>query len=148
MIQVYNVENTNFESNGDMVLLPTSCNLTCGINDTWELTLSHSVDMEGRWKQLDVGVVLAVPTFQNEKQLFRVTKCEKDESAVFVTASPIFFDSANDCFLMDVRPTNKSCLLYTSIHYRFLLRSQIQLLRSSLPSTRVRLILSPALDAI
>lgn len=108
MIQVYGVENTNYESNGDMVLLPTSCRFTCGINDTWELTLEHPVDSEGRWKHLDTGAVLTVPTFQNEKQLFRITKCEKNESSVSTTASPIFFDSANDCFLMDVRPTNKS----------------------------------------
>lgn len=107
MIQVYCAENTNYENNGDIVLLPTSCQLSCGINDTWELAMEHPVDFEGRWKYLDAGAVLAVPTFQSEKQLFRITKCERNESTVSATAYPIFFDSANDCFLMDTRPTDK-----------------------------------------
>lgn len=107
MIQVYCAGNTNYENNGDIVLLPTSCQLSCGINDTWELAMEHPVDFEGRWKYLDAGAVLAVPTFQSEKQLFRITKCERNESTVSATAYPIFFDSANDCFLMDTRPTDK-----------------------------------------
>lgn len=107
MIQVYCAENTDYGNNGDMVLFPTSCQLSCGINDTWELVMEHPVDFEGRWKHLNAGAVLAAPTFQSEKQLFRITKCERNESTVSATAYPIFFDSANDCFLMDTRPTDK-----------------------------------------
>ena len=29
MIQIYSPENTDFEKNGDMTLLPTSCELDC-----------------------------------------------------------------------------------------------------------------------
>lgn len=108
MIQVYSAGNENFDKNGDMTLFPTSCPLTCEINGAWELTMSHPLDDEGRWKYLTEEAVISCPTFQGDHQLFRVDKCEKTESAVQITAYPIFFDSADDCFLMDVRPTGQS----------------------------------------
>ena len=108
MIQVYSRENTNYTANGDMTLLPTSCVLACELNGTWELTTSHPIDSDGRWKCLEEESVIACPTFQGDKQLFRVDKCIKTESSVEITAYPIFFDSADDCFLLDVRPTDKN----------------------------------------
>ena len=108
MIQVYSRENTNYTANGDMTLLPTSCVLACELNGIWELTMSHPIDSDGRWKCLEEESVIACPTFQGDKQLFRVDKCIKTESSVEITAYPIFFDSADDCFLLDVRPTDKS----------------------------------------
>lgn len=108
MIQVYSAGNENFDKNGDMTLFPTSCPLTCEINGAWELTMSHPLDDEGRWKYLTEEAVISCPTFQDDNQLFRVDKCEKTDSAIKITAYPIFFDSADDCFLMDVRPTGQS----------------------------------------
>lgn len=108
MIQCYKPDNTNYDSNGDIVLFPTSCELSCEINSTWELTMNHPIDSDGRWKFLEEEAVISAPTFQNEKQLFRIDKCAKSEEGVEVTAYPIFFDSADDCFLVDVRPTDKS----------------------------------------
>lgn len=108
MIQVYSPDNADFEKNGDMTLLPTSCELACEINGTWELTMSHPLDAEERWKYIEQEAVIACPTFQGNKQLFRVDKCVKTESSVEITAYPIFFDSADDSFLMDVRPTQKN----------------------------------------
>ena len=108
MIQIYSPENTDFEKNGDMTLLPTSCELDCEVNGAWELTMSHPLDAEERWKHIEEEAVIACPTFQGEKQLFRIDKCEKIENAVEATAYPIFFDAADDCFLMDVRPTQKN----------------------------------------
>lgn len=108
MIQVYSPSNTDYDNNGDMTLFPTSCELSCEINGAWELTMSHPLDSEGRWKYLEEESVIAAPTFQSDKQLFRVDKAVKSDSSVDVTAYPIFFDSADDCFLMDVRPTGKN----------------------------------------
>ena len=108
MIQVYIPSNTNFGSNGDCVLVPTSCELHAEINGTWELTMSHPLDPDGRWKYLSEEAVISAPTFQSDHQLFRVDKCIKTDSSVEVTAYPIFFDSADDCFLMDTRPTNQN----------------------------------------
>lgn len=108
MIQCYKPDNTNYENNGDITLFPTLCELSCEINGTWELNMSHPIDSEGRWKYLSEEAVISAPTFQSDKQLFRVDKCVKSDSSVDVTAYPIFFDSADDCFLMDTRPTNQN----------------------------------------
>lgn len=108
MIQCHKADNTNYENNGDITLFPTSCELSCEINGTWELNMSHPLDSDGRWKYLSEEAVISAPTFQSDKQLFRVDKCVKSDSSVDVTAYPIFFDSADDCFLMDTRPTNQN----------------------------------------
>lgn len=108
MIQVYKPDNTVYDKNGDMTLIPTTCESSSEINGAWELTMSHPIDDEGRWKYLSEEAVISAPTFQGDHQLFRVDKCVKTDSSVDVTAYPIFFDSADDCFLMDVRPTGKN----------------------------------------
>ena len=108
MIQCYVKDNTNYDANGDVTLLPTQCELSTEINGTWELTMSHPLDPDGRWKYLSEEAVISAPTFQSDHQLFRVDKCVKTDSSVEVTAYPIFFDSADDCFLMDTRPTNQN----------------------------------------
>lgn len=108
MIQCYKPDNTDYSHNGDITLLPTSCELSCEINGAWELTMSHPIDGDGRWRELSEEAVIAAPTFLGGKQLFRIDKCVKTDSSVEVTAYPIFFDSADDCFLMDVRPTGRN----------------------------------------
>ena len=108
MIQVYARGNENFDSNGDMTLLPTICELSTEINGAWELTMSHPIDKEGRWEYLEEEAVISAPTFQDEHQLFRIDKCVKTDTTVEITAYPIFFDSADDCILMDTRPTDRS----------------------------------------
>ena len=108
MIQVYARGNENFDSNGDMTLLPTICELSTEINGAWELTMSHPIDKEGRWEYLEEEAVISAPTFQDEHQLFRIDKCVKTDTTVEITAYPIFFDGADDCILMDARPTDRS----------------------------------------
>ena len=108
MIQVYARGKENFDSNGDMTLLPTICELSTEINGAWELTMSHPIDKEGRWEYLEEEAVISAPTFQDEHQLFRIDKCVKTDTTVEITAYPIFFDSADDCILMDARPTDRS----------------------------------------
>ena len=108
MIQIYKPETADFSNNGDMTLFPTSCELTSEINGAWELTMSHPLDSEGRWKYIEQEAVIACPTFQGDKQLFRIDIAEVTDTSVEVTAYPIFFDSADDLFLMDVRPTSKN----------------------------------------
>lgn len=108
MIQVYARGNENYDSNGDMTLLPTTCELSAEINGAWELTMSHPLDKEGRWKYLEEEAVISAPTFQDDHQLFRIDKCVKTDTTVEITAYPIFFDSADDCVLMDTRPTDRN----------------------------------------
>lgn len=108
MIQIYRPGNESFADNGDVVLFCRSCEVEAQLNGTWHLELDVPIDKDGRWKQVVVGAVLKVPTWQTTGQLYRIAKMTKTEEGVTATAYPIFFDSANDTFLMDVRPANKS----------------------------------------
>ena len=44
----------------------------------------------------------------NGDQLFRIKKKEKDDGGVTAELQPIFMDAKDDCFLLDVRPTDKT----------------------------------------
>lgn len=107
MIQIYSENNKNFSSNGDMTLLPEDASVSVELNGSWNLTLQHPIDQKGRWKYLEEGAVIKAPSFNGE-QLFRIYKKEKSEDGISVEAYPIFFDSKNDCFLTDIRPTGKN----------------------------------------
>jgi len=108
VIQAYLAKNPDFNMNGDSVLIPTSCKLSVKLNGAWQLELSHPLDREERWRYLEEGGVIAAPTFQSGKQLFRINKICKMNTGITAIAYPIFFDSADDCLLMDVRPTMKT----------------------------------------
>jgi phage minor structural protein len=108
VIQAYLAKNPDFNMNGDSVLIPTSCKLSVKLNGAWQLELSHPLDREERWRYLEEGGVIAAPTFQSGKQLFRINKICKMNTGITAIAYPIFFDSADDCLLMDVRTTMKT----------------------------------------
>lgn len=107
MIQIYKPENTNFEANGDMPLLPEKALVHATLNGAWSLELQHPIDEEGRWKYITEEAVVKVPSF-NEEQLFRIKHTEKAETGVSAAAEPIFMDAREDCFLENIRPTNKT----------------------------------------
>lgn len=107
MIQIYKPENTNFKANGDMPLLPEKALAHATLNGAWSLELQHPIDEEGRWKYITEEAVVKVPSFNGE-QLFRIKHTEKAETGVSATAEPIFMDAREDCFLEDIRPTNKT----------------------------------------
>lgn len=107
MIQLYSENNTNFGANGNVVLMPTECTATAEIGGKWALKLVHPIDEGGRWSFLSEEAVIKAPAY-NGVQLFRIRHREKDDFEVAVECEPIFFDSMQDCFLVDVRPTNKT----------------------------------------
>lgn len=107
MIQIYSPDNTDYEHNGDMTLFPSSAIVHPVLNGTWEVTMEHPLDDEGRWKYIVDNAVVKMPSFNGE-QLFRITHKEKDDSGISADMQPIFLDAADDCFLLDVRPTDKT----------------------------------------
>ena len=107
MIDIYSPGNTDYEKNGDMTLMPSAAEVHAVLNGTWEAELEHPIDPEGRWKYVVEDAVVRMPSF-NGDQLFRIRKKEKSDSGVTATLEPIFFDSRDDCFLADVRPTQKN----------------------------------------
>lgn len=107
MIQVYSPGNTDFEHNGDMTLFPTEAIVHPILNGEWEVNLEHPIDQEGRWKYIVEEAVVKMSSF-NGDQLFRIKKKEKDDGGVTAELQPIFMDAKDDCFLLDVRPTDKT----------------------------------------
>lgn len=107
MIQIYSPDNTDFEKNGDMVLMPSYCVISAELNGAWTINLKHPLDEEGRWKHIEEMAVIKVPSFITDDQLFRLKIVEKSDSGISVSGDPIFMDAMDDCFLTDIRPTNK-----------------------------------------
>lgn len=107
MIQIYLPENTDYEQNGDMTLFPEVATVHPVLNGEWEAELEHPIDEDGRWKYIVDDAVVKMPSF-NGDQLFRVKKKEKTDSGITAELQPIFMDAKDDCFLVDVRPTEKT----------------------------------------
>lgn len=107
MIQIYSPENKDYEHNGDMTLIPEEAEIHVILNGEWTATIEHPIDDEGRWKYITDNAVVKMPSFNGE-QLFRIQNKEKSDSGVSAELTPIFLDAKEDCFLVDVRPTEKS----------------------------------------
>lgn len=107
MIHIYNPENTDYDKNGDMTLTPSSATAHLVLNGVWEAELKHPIDAEGRWRYINEEAVVKMPSFNGE-QLFRIKHKTKSDSGVTATLEPIFMDAVDDCFLVDIRPTNKT----------------------------------------
>lgn len=56
MIDIYSAGNMDFTHNGDMTLLPESCETECELNGTWEMELNHPIDEEQRWTYIQEGL--------------------------------------------------------------------------------------------
>ena len=107
MIQIYKPDNTDYEHNGDITLLPSAATTHAILNGAWTEELTHPIDSEGRWKYITEEAVVKMPSF-NGDQLYRIKEVSKQDSGVTATMEPIFYDAMNDCFLEDVRPTGKN----------------------------------------
>lgn len=107
MIQIYSPKNKDYEHNGDMTLMPEEAEIHVILNGEWTATIEHPIDDEGRWKYITDNAVVKMPSFNGE-QLFRIQNKEKSDSGVSAELTPIFLDAKEDCFLVDVRPTEKS----------------------------------------
>lgn len=106
MIQIYKADNSNYDMNGDSVINPTKCILEADITGNWSVSMTHPLDDKA--ELIIENAVICADTFISKNQLFRIYDIEKDDSSITCSAYPIFFDSKNDCFLFDVRPTDKN----------------------------------------
>lgn len=107
MIQIYEHNNINYSSNGDMNLQPTLCNLKVELNGICEIELEHNYDKECRWEYIIEDNIVAAPTPWSKKQLFRIYSKNKTMTGIKCYARHIFFDLIN-YILLDVRPTVKT----------------------------------------
>lgn len=106
MIQIYKANNSDYSMNGDSVINPTKCILEADITGNWSVSMIHPLDDKA--ELITENAVICADTFIDKNQLFRIYDIEKDDENITCSAYPIFFDSKNDCFLFDVRPTAKN----------------------------------------
>lgn len=106
MIQIYKADNSDYSMNGDSVINPTKCILEADITGNWIVSMIHPLDDKA--ELITENAVICADTFIDKNQLFRIYDIEKDDENITCSAYPIFFDSKNDCFLFDVRPTDKN----------------------------------------
>lgn len=94
------ITRNNFKHNGTVVLQPSSCYLEItAINDSWQLTLTHPYDQEGRFTYISRGCVLEVPCKvareqENEEQLFRIFEVRDSFGQLEALAYPIAMESS------------------------------------------------------
>lgn len=107
MIQLYVKSNSDFTKNGNYVIFPITAKTYSEINGEWSASISCPIDDDGVWKYIKPAAVIKMPS-HNGDQLYRITRVEISDAGVDAEMLPIFFDSAGDCFLPDVRPTQKT----------------------------------------
>ena len=61
MICVYPADCTDFSTNGNGTIEPTSALVTETLNGEYELQLVHPIDDAGKWQRLVEGCILRVP---------------------------------------------------------------------------------------
>ncbi len=61
MICVYEPSCTDFSTNGLGAVAPSACTVTETLNGEWELTLTHPLDDQGKWRRLAEGYILRAP---------------------------------------------------------------------------------------
>ncbi|MBP5410307.1 MAG: SH3 domain-containing protein, partial [Lachnospiraceae bacterium] len=66
MISVFDIENTNYTGNGNAVLQPKECKLKNIAGGNYDLTMTHPIDPEGKWKHLVPGAVIRCPVPREE----------------------------------------------------------------------------------
>lgn len=139
MIQVYSPDNTDYEHNGNMTLLPEEATIHVVLNGEWTAAIEHPIDQEGRWKYIVDNAVVKMPSFNGE-QLFRIRNKEKSDSGVSAELTPIFLDAKEDCFLVDVRPTEKNGQealdLMTAQNKKYSARSDIKTISTAYYQTK------------
>ena len=66
MISLYSIGNTDFEKNGNAVLIPTEARVKMVAGGNYDLTMTHPMDPEGKWTYLQPGAVLKIPVPEEE----------------------------------------------------------------------------------
>lgn len=105
MFEIYEKNNTNYDSNGDITLTPTLCEY-----DSRErlITLEHPLDDLGRYKYIcNDNVISIYDPDTKKKQFYRIYEINKTLYDVTAYARPLFYDLV-DSIILDKRPTNKS----------------------------------------
>ena len=100
MINLYSVENTNYQTNGDATLTPISASIKKVINGMWQLSMEIPYDEEGKYEYLDHGAMLKVtdPSVAevSSTQLWRIYDYKRNIRSISVIAFPRAMESTFD----------------------------------------------------
>ena len=66
MICVFDQNNTNFEGNGNAILIPTVAKAKMVAGGNYDLTMTHPIDPEGKWKHLLPDAIIRIPVPEEE----------------------------------------------------------------------------------
>ncbi len=61
MIHLYYMGNRNYERNGDVILMPTSCIVREQGGGSYELEMDHPQDPDGKWEALEETLIIKAP---------------------------------------------------------------------------------------
>lgn len=108
MLQVYKKGNSNYKMNGDLQPETISAESDIRLNDTWEMTAVFPATPEyTEYVTEDAVIKVRMPEF-DKNQLWYVYKTAKTDDEITAYLRPVFMQAAEDCILLDVRPTTKS----------------------------------------
>ena len=66
MICVFDIGNNDYTTMGNAVLVPTVCKLRNVAGGNYDLTMTHPMDPEGKWKHLVPGAIIRCPVPEEE----------------------------------------------------------------------------------
>ena len=109
MIVLYSGDTTDFDNNGVGILTDAIITKT-----TEELNGRYDVEVEylitgQHAEKIEINMILKVNVATKNPQLFRIKNIEKNLKTMYITAYHITYDMNNN-FLVDVAPTNQTCL--------------------------------------
>lgn len=117
MINIFNPANSadisDYTSNGQATLIPTSAVLTVEINGVWQLLMEHPYDREGRYKYIKRDAILKVSNLPireqiSEYQLFRIFDTQEGIDSVSCVAFPVGMEASYDAPIQELDISKKS----------------------------------------
>ena len=108
MIQIYKKENTNYNRNGDITPDAIMAESTINLNGEWEMELTVPLTDENVEAVTNYAVIKVKQPESETDQLWYIYKTDKSDEEITAYARPVFMQAAEDCILLDVRPTGKT----------------------------------------
>ncbi len=109
-IEYYKGNNTDYEFDGDVTLVPNKAIFEITMNGICEIEINHPYDKEGRWKIINGNGVIKAPTPYSKGQLFVIYSIDKNmlTTGLKIKARHIFFDLYYST-TEDIRAVNCNC---------------------------------------
>lgn len=109
-IEYYKGNNTDYEFDGDVTLVPNKAIFDITMNGICEIEINHPYDKEGRWKIINGNGVIKAPTPYSKGQLFVIYSIDKNmlTTGLKIKARHIFFDLYYST-TEDIRAVNCNC---------------------------------------